>query len=239
MPGLTALVAAALAAAGPAVIADGHVDVGPRFADGRWTIQMRDDTGPRPVWRDLSGTVLHAVDAARLRVPAGFPFLGRPGARAWVVPQVQRRGVVWPGWNTQDREVARKVVREVTWRLHGVRGPGRFVLFLTDAFGAPRTLFDSARPYPQQIGIDVDTHVHGNWAFTAPGAYELDIEMRARTREGERVSDRGALRFAVGAGDPAAAFEERDGSTPAAVWIVPGAAALAGLGGIVLVRRRR
>jgi putative ABC transporter-associated repeat protein len=224
---------------GQKVIADGHLDLGPRFVDGRWTIQVRDDATTPPVWRNLPDLVMHAVDAARVRVPAGFGFLGRPGARVWLLPQVQERGILWPGWNTQDPTVADRVVREVTWRLHGVRGPGRFVLFLTDAFGEPRILFDSARPYPQETGIEVDTHVHGNWAFTAPGVHALDIEMRARLKDGATVSDRAALRLAVGSGDPAAAFEEEDGSDPVWLWFVGGFGIGGGAAAGVLLLRRR
>jgi putative ABC transporter-associated repeat protein len=195
-------------ATGRTVIGDGHVDMGARFVSGAWAIQVRDDTVRPAVWRNLTDVVWHVVDAAKLQVPDNpqFAFLGRPGSQVWVLPQVQRRGVLWPGWNTQDPEVAATVNREVTWTLHGVIGPGAFVLFANADFGAPRILFNSARPVPQRTGIDVGTHVHGNWVFTAPGSYLLDIAMSARTRDGRQVTDRELLRVYVGAGDPAAAF---------------------------------
>jgi putative ABC transporter-associated repeat protein len=213
-----ALVAAAVALlllAGPAaaaervVIGDGHVDLGPRIVDGRWVLQIRDDTVEPPRWRDLSDVVLQACAAARLEVPDGreFAFLGRPGESVWLLPQVQRDGILWPGWNTQAPEIVDEVVREVTWRLHGVRGPGRFALFSTEDFGAPRVLFSSDRAYPQELGIDVDTHVHGNWAFSAPGTYLLDVEMLATTRGHGDVRARDALRVFVGDERPEQAFD--------------------------------
>lgn len=202
------------------VIAAGHVDLGPRLVDGKWTVQLRDDTGDSPQWRSLSDVVLHVPDAAKTTVPddAAYAFLGDRGSAVWVLPQVEQNGVVWPGWNTQDPEVAATADREVTWRLHGVRGPARFVLFLNGNFGAPQTIFTSTAPTPQQTGVDVGTHVHGNWVFGAPGTYLLDVEMSTRTKDRRELSDRRVLRVHVGNTDPRAAFD-----VPAAKPEQPGA----------------
>jgi len=196
-----------------AVLDAGHVDLGPRFVDGAWRVQLRDDRPDPPVWRDLEDAVIHVRDAARVTVPddPAFRFLGRPGTPVWVLPQVQDPDVVWPGWNTEDREVVARVLGEVRWRLHGVEGPGGraargFALFLNDRFGAPAIRFAGARPMPQQLGVPLGTHAHGNWVFPAPGAYGLDVELSAALRDGTSVRDRRTLRFAVGDGDPAAAF---------------------------------
>lgn len=252
-------------ATGRTVVADGHVDMGARFVDGAWRIQVRDDTVRPSVWRNLPDVVWHAADTARTTVPSDqrFAFLGQPGAPVWVLPQAQQPGVLWPGWNTQDPQVATTLDREVTWRLHGVAGPGQFVLFLTGNFGEPQVVFDSAKPTPQETGIEVNTHVHGNWVFTQPGSYLLDVEMSGTTTAGQQVTDRDILRVFVGAGDPATAFAAATSppasspapSTAGAVpradtgagqstvvwpWLAAGAAVvLALVVGGVLVRRRR
>jgi len=191
------------------VIEKGHVDLGPRFVDGKWTVQLRDDTGGSPQWRALSDVVLHVPDAAKTTVPddQAYAFLGDRGSAVWVLPQVEQNGVVWPGWNTQDPEVAKTVEREVTWRLHDVRGPGRFALFLTGNFGAPQQIFSSTASTPQETGVEVGTHVHGNWVFGAPGTYLLDVEMSTRTKDRRELTDRQALRVHVGNTDPRAAFD--------------------------------
>lgn len=197
----------------PVVIADGHVDLGPRLVDGRWTLQIRDDTGDGPVWREPADVVLQIGDAAKTTVPndPAYAFLGTPGSEVWVLPQVQDQRLVWPGWNTQDPSIAEVVGREVDWRLHGVTGPGRFELFLTGNFGTPQTIFSSGRPYPQETGVEAGTHVHGNWVFTAPGAYSLDVEMA--TADGR--ADRATLKVHVGPGDPATAFPTTSSAPPA------------------------
>ncbi|AUS77371.1 hypothetical protein C1701_02175 [Actinoalloteichus sp. AHMU CJ021] len=201
------------------VISDGHVDIGPRFEDGAWVLRVRDDTVDPPAWRDLDDVVLHVTDLATAEVPEdeAFSFLGAPGDEVWLLPQAQVEGVLWPGWNTQDAEVATRVAREVTWSLHGVEGPGEFALFLNGSFGEPDPVFDSREGFPQASGVEVNTHVHGNWAFLEPGAYLLDIEMSARLADGEEVSDRRTLRFFAGGRDPEAAFDTeltRDDAEP-------------------------
>jgi putative ABC transporter-associated repeat protein len=206
---LLALLAPAAFAADRKVIKDGHIDMGPRFVDGKWTVQIRDDTASPTVWRDLSDVVVQVPDVAKTQIPSDpvYGFLGTAGNPVWLLPQVQRPGVVWPGWNTQDPEVVAKVGREVTWRLGSVRGPGTFVLFLSGNFGAPQVIFDSAKPYPQETGVEINTHVHGNWAFSAPGTYLLDVEMTGAAKDGKALADRRTLRVHVGDEGPERAFE--------------------------------
>ncbi|HTE58821.1 MAG TPA: TIGR03773 family transporter-associated surface protein [Solirubrobacteraceae bacterium] len=247
---LLALGAAPAAAGQRTVIADGHVDLGPRFAGGTWTIQIRDDTVEPPTWRELPDVVLQAVGAARTEVPddRAFAFLGKPGAPVWLLPQVEQTGVLWPGWNTQHESVVDEIAREVTWRLHGVRGPGRFALFSTQDFGAPALLFSSARPFPQEIGIDADSHVHANWAFSAPGTYLLDVELAATTRSAGDVNARETLRIFVGDNRPERAFEVAAATPPSTAddggraWPIvalAGVLVLAVGGGVIVARRRR
>lgn len=203
------LVPSTARAAERVVIGDGHIDMGPRFVNGDWTIQIRDDTVDPAAWRDPEDVVLHAVGAARLPIPEDqrFAFLGEPGTPVWLLPQVQKAGILWPGWNTQDPQVATTIRREVTWSLLDVEGPGSFVLFLNENFGQPEVVFDSREPYPQRTGVDANTHVHGNWAFSKEGTYLLDIEMSAVGNDGRQLSDRATVRVYVGEGNAASAFD--------------------------------
>lgn len=209
------------------VIDRGHVDMGPRVVDGAWRVQLRDDTVAPPAWRDLADVVLHARDAARLEVPAGdsYGFLGPAGSTVWVLPQVQEADLVWPGWNTQDPSVLAAVPGPVTWRLKGVDGPGRFVLYLAGSFGETDVLFDTADALPQQLVVGRNTHVHGNWAFSAPGVYRLSVEMSATSGSGAALTDTRTLTVAVGdSTDPSAAFTSDPGGTGTPVPPSPGGA---------------
>ncbi|MFJ4873180.1 TIGR03773 family transporter-associated surface protein [Streptomyces sp. NPDC088757] len=248
---------------GRTVIADGHIDMGPRFDHGTWTVQIRDDTTRPATWRDTDDVVLRVADAAKVRVPDGaeFSFLGKPGEQVWLLPQVQSAGVLWPGWNSQEPQVAARVAREVTWQLTSVRGPGDFVLFLNGSFGTPKILFDGRKKLPQETGIELNSHVHGNWAFTEPGTYLLGVRMSATTKDGEHHDDQRTLRFSVGSQDPQRAFAAAPpattGSAPAAsgpraspvpaasgdstapLWWGAGGAAVIATGAGALMWRRR
>ncbi len=200
---------------GREVVTDGHVDVGPRFLDGTWTLQARDDRAVPPVWRFPDETVFHVVDESILEAPDNpdYAFLGvEAGSPLYVVPQVQNQAVVWLGWNTQDPEVTQRIDRGATLRLDGVEGPGSFFLFLQEGVtGPPNVLWDSGAAYPQDLWMDVNTHVHANWVFTEPGVYTLDVTMLADLTDGTHVEDPGVLRFAVGTStDPQAAFPAAD-----------------------------
>ncbi|MFI1023322.1 TIGR03773 family transporter-associated surface protein [Streptomyces olivaceus] len=254
--------AAAETGTGRTVIGDGHIDIGPRFDQGHWTVQIRDDTSHPAVWRNTGDIVLQVKDAAKIEVPAGeeFGFLGKPGDQVWLLPQVQQEGMLWPGWNSQEPKIAAEVEREVTWKLTGVKGPGDFVLFLNGSFGTPTVLFDGRKKLPQETGIEVNTHVHGNWAFTEPGTYLLDVSMSARTKDGKSHDSKRTLQFSVGSQDPAKAFAAKtsagpspapDSGKPAASeppsdessaplwWGIGAAAAVAALAVTVVWRRGR
>lgn len=197
-----------------AVLARGHVDVGPRFHDGRWTLMIHDDQakagGGESVWRHADRTVLAVVDDARHQVPddPAYAFLpSEPGADVYVVPQTQDPDVVWVGWNTQDPEVMETIDRGVTMRLTGVQGPGSLVVYLQSGdFAKPQVLWNSTGE-PQPVWVAVNTHSHANWVFSGPGVYLVQVEIVADLVDGTTVSDVRELRFAVGSDvDPDDAF---------------------------------
>jgi surface-anchored protein len=95
--------------------------------------------------------------------------------------------------------------------------------------------------------------VHGNWTFSAPGTYLLDIAMTAKLTDGTTVTDRRPLRLYAGAGNPREAFkpatqpagaeapaaeQKSDGGVPWP-WIAGSAALLAVLAATYLLIRRR
>ncbi|WP_186781643.1 MULTISPECIES: choice-of-anchor M domain-containing protein [unclassified Streptomyces] len=197
--------------AGKTVLDIGHVDIGPRFVDGTWRIQARDDSQEPPVWRSLEDVVTSIGDDAVQKAPESpdFSFLdAKPGSDLHVIPQTQAPEVVWLGWNTQDPKVMEEANRGVTLTMHGVEGPGHFSVFLQNGdLGKPDVLWDGDKPGAQELWVDLNTHTHANWVFTEPGVYIVDFEVSADLVTGEKVSDRAPLRFAVGEKtDPKKAF---------------------------------
>ena len=198
-------------------ISAGHVDLGPRLIDGQWRAGLRHDAESGAVWRDPNQTVLRVSDAAIMTAPdsADYPFLADvAGKPVHVVPQTQNPGVVWLGWNTQDPAVTATIDRGLTMRVGPVSGPGRAWLFLqSGTFGKPLLLADSGAA-PGDVWIDSGTHVHANWAFSAPGTYTATVTFLGTTTAGEAVNASTTLRFAVG--DAASASEALAMAAPAA-----------------------
>lgn len=254
-------------AGGEKVLVSGHVDLGPKFVDRRWTLMVHDDTaksisGGGSVWRRPERTVLQVTDDALREVPddPAYGFLhSEPGEEVYVVPQTQDPDVVWVGWNTQDPEVMETIDRGVTMTLAGVQGPGSLVVYLQSGdFSEPDVLWDSTAP-AKPIWVDVNTHTHANWVFSAPGVYLVRVRVEADLIDGSTVADTRELRFAVGSRTPpgqalAAAWEgpapgslpvgedggpedvdEEGGSGSAALIVVIAIATVALLGGLVAV----
>ena len=198
-------------------ISVGHVDLGPRLIDGQWRAGLRHDAESGAVWRDPNQTVLRVNDAAIMTAPnsADYPFLADvAGKPVYVVPQTQNPGVVWLGWNTQDPAVTATIDRGLTMRVGPVSGPGRAWLFLqSGTFGKPLLLADSGAA-PGDVWIDSGTHVHANWAFSAPGTYTATVTFLGTTTAGEAVNASTTLRFAVG--DAASASEALAMAAPSA-----------------------
>ena len=198
-------------------ISVGHVDLGPRLIDGQWRAGLRHDAETGAVWRDPNQTVLRVSDAAIMTAPdsADYPFLADvAGKPVYVVPQTQNPGVVWLGWNTQDPAVTATIDRGLTMRVGPVSGPGRAWLFLqSGTFGKPLLLADSGAA-PGDVWIDSGTHVHANWAFSAPGTYTATVTFLGTTTAGEAVAASTTLRFAVG--DAASASDALAMAAPAA-----------------------
>ncbi|CAM3732623.1 choice-of-anchor M domain-containing protein [Kibdelosporangium persicum] len=240
----------------------GHVDIGPKMVDGKWTLMVHDDSTDPSVWRHLDRTVFRISDKAVLPVPdnPAYSFIGAPGKSVHVVPQVQNPDVVWVGWNTQDPEVMDTIDGGVTLTLTGVDGPGELFVYLQAGnFGAADVLWDSTKDTRQDIWVEVNTHTHANWVFTEPGVYLVRAEVKAELVDGRTVTDTQTLRFAIGdatstdaalaaaAAAPPAPSAQAAAETPPAegtgsgsplLVAVIGAAALALAAGIVVVVMR-
>ena len=222
-------------------ISSGHVDMGPRFTDGKFQLMIHDDHAATPIWRSVDDVLYRGSDAALRQVPDDdrYSFVGaQPGEQVYVIPQTETKGVVWPGWTTQDPGLVQKTPRGVTLTLEQVQGPGQFTLYLENGnFSKPQVLWDSSKHEPQDIWVEKNTHTHANWVFTKPGAYLLKVTARAELADGSVVSDTRFMKFAIGdsvtadevyalaqqAADQAAAGESEGAHSAAAASDSPGA----------------
>lgn len=202
--------------ADPVVLSEGHVDLRPVIEDDLTVYAGYDDpSAGEKVYYDADEVVFHARPESRGSVPEGeaFSFLGEPGGDLWMLPQVQRADLLWPGWSTEDIGTDQiDGTAGVDWTLTGYDGPGTFSLFQNDAFGSPRVVFHTGDGVPDTLaGIPAGVHAHGNWAFTAEGHYWLDLSFSATTPQGRELEGETTLVVAVGDVDPGE-VPDRDGT---------------------------
>ena len=235
-----------------ATVDHGHVDLGLQVIDGQAQFMARDDSGEKPVWRELDDVVFNVGDNAQLTLPEdeAFSFVGAdPGEQVWVVPQTELAEVPWLGWNTQAPSLADNVDRGLTMDYLGHQGPGEFSLFLQNGgFEPPQLLWSTKDSATDGFWVDLGTHTHANWVFTEPGIHQVRVRMTGDgigESAGSEVSAEATLTFAVGEGADLSEAQatvwdetaESSGSTSGAsqaaipVWVW----ALAGIGILVLV----
>jgi putative ABC transporter-associated repeat protein len=184
--------------AAAATIGTGHVDaVAGRIVRGRLRMFVKDASAGRARWRSPSSVTLRVGNRAKVRLPRGLSSVGSAGSTAWLIPQVQRSGVVWAGWSTTELST-RQLRGPVRWSLRGVSGPGRAVIYQTGSFGNASVLFSSARRMPQSVSLPLGVHAHGNWAFTRRGTYRLRFALQGTSRGGRALKASGTLRIRVG-----------------------------------------
>ncbi|MEU4290815.1 TIGR03773 family transporter-associated surface protein [Kribbella sp. NPDC026596] len=197
-------------------LTSGHADYAVRLEGGSLTSRLKDGThAGTPVWRDPASVTVRLTSAAATTAPGGaFAFLGAAGTPIWQIPQTQKSGVVWLGWNTEELTAA-QVHGGVDWRLDKLTGPGALAVFEFDSFGQPKVIFNSADGLPDIYRVPLGTHAHGNWAFTKPGTYHATFTHTGTLANGKKSTDTATLTFSVGSSGGARSISA-DASGPAA-----------------------
>jgi surface-anchored protein len=212
------------------VLADGHVDYGARLIEGSLQSQIKDSTSGSVVWREPADVVFRLGPTAKATVPSNpkLAFLGRPGDPVWLIPQTQRSGVLWAGWNTEELR-SPEVTGQVAWRLAAVEGPGTVAVDTVNALGDPSILFSSGDGLPDARDVPLGTHAHGNWAFSRAGTYRLRFEMSATLGSGQVSIDAETLTVTVvdeGSPGPPGGGDQPPGGGSPGPGAPPGAAPL-------------
>src|SRR5687768_7175822 len=110
-------------AADPVVLTKGHTDaIDVHYEDGSLRLRVNDDTISPSVTRDPADVTFQVMPGAETTVPdlPSFAFLGAPGSRIWMLPQVQDAALLWPGWNTSKVRAGVLAGNKITISLVGV-----------------------------------------------------------------------------------------------------------------------
>lgn len=189
-------------AAESVVLSKGHTDaVDVHYANGALTLKVKDDTVSPAVVRDPADVTFQVLSAAEKTVPdlPAFSFLGAPGSKIWMLPQVQDQALLWPGWNTTTLGTGVFAGDKVGLSLVGAEGPGDVTLFDTNSLGAPNIKFRSNDGLPDRLDVPVHTHAHASWVFSATGTYTLKFQVDATLTNGTTLSTGPVdYRFVVG-----------------------------------------
>ena len=101
-----------------------------------------------------------------------------------MLPETQNSDIVWPGLSTEGIDYA-ALPEGTDLTLHLAEAPqgARVAFFQGGTFGTgARIHFDSAAG-DGVVHTTESTHMHGNWVFSAPGTYRIEVGARS----GERV----------------------------------------------------
>ena len=180
----------------PVEIARGHLDVRLTQASGEggltYGLAVKDDslTNARTsVLRTVGSTTLTVAPNARFVRPASlsdasYDVLGPVGTATYVLPETQNSDIVWPGLSTEGIDYA-ALPEGADLTLHLAQAPAgaRVAFFQGGTFGAGATVhFDSTKG-DGVVHTTEATHMHGNWVFSAPGTYRIEV----RARSGQRI----------------------------------------------------
>lgn len=179
-----------------------HTDIQiPLTFDAGWDIYIHTEL-PVPETRVETDAALFALTSAHRTsfagsVPPAFQFIGgRAGETFWYYNQSQAPA---PGFNSEDmgaaelgelclwdpNDPARNAAGAQTWlqvNLIDVRGPegGEVSMWREIADNATVffSTFDGGITGDDVFYIRAGTHSHNSWAFTRPGLYEVDIQVK-------------------------------------------------------------
>lgn len=183
--------AAAQAAEDRTVLSVGHTDAMYTVLEGgELALQVKDDTGDDPVFRHPGDVLFQVLPGAEAAMPANgaMDFLGEPGDPVWLLPLTQDHSLLWPGWSTDSLKSGQFQNDRVQLTLVGVDGPGDVALWNWGNLGGTTVFFNSRDGGPDSINVNINSHVHSNWGFTAEGEYTLTWKVSGTLADGTPVA---------------------------------------------------
>ncbi|MBK4167584.1 hypothetical protein GWO61_04650 [Corynebacterium macginleyi] len=188
----------------------GHVDIAPIHEDGELHLGIKDETNLYhigAIWRKPSDVFFSVPKQVKTTLDKDIPHFGKKGSAAYVLPETQRTGVVWPGISTEDAYQDTK--KNYTFTFTPVKAPkdGEWLAYLADQTGLDQRLVgsDGTHSYTTE-GPD---HMHLNWAFNKPGTYEVGVTVAEKDG---KTAKKAVLRFKVASEDSSSATPPTKGN---------------------------
>lgn len=185
------------------VLRSGHMDLGVAYEDDALHLHLHSHE-PEPDGTEYGPgeAIIEVGPAAQTTVPANplFAFLGAPGDTVYLLPTVENPALPFLGLAAEEIESGLFQGDTLTLSLTGASGPGEFALFAVDAFGTPTVLMNTRDGVDasDRAALRAGSHGHANWAFSAPGDYDLTFVASGTLEGGGPLSSEpGTFRFTV------------------------------------------
>ncbi len=126
--------------------------------------------------------------AAARRVPDSPPFtnlLGAAGTTAWILPQQEDGDLLWLGIGSGAVDVA-EFVGGLELHLVALEGPAHIAVYFDDPFGRPVPVMNTSDGVDaaDTMTLPLRSHLHCNWAFSAPGVFRVRLVAAGTLRAG-------------------------------------------------------
>ncbi|MBK4146259.1 hypothetical protein GWO58_05435 [Corynebacterium macginleyi] len=188
----------------------GHVDIAPIHEDGELHLGIKDETNLYyigAIWRKPSDVFFSVPKQVKTTLNKDIPHFGKKGSAAYVLPETQRTGVVWPGISTEDAYQDTK--KNYTFTFTPVKAPkdGEWLAYLADQTGLDQRLAGSDGTH--SYTTEGPEHMHLNWAFNKPGTYEVGVTLAEKDG---KTAKKAVLRFKVATEDSSSATPPTKGN---------------------------
>ncbi|PLW02676.1 choice-of-anchor M domain-containing protein [Corynebacterium ulcerans] len=160
-------------------ISKGHVDISPKEIDSTLAVVVKDESGQhssKAVLRDPNSVTFVVPQSAKTALREDIKDIAKKGERVYVLPEVQKTGLVWPGFSTEEIYGETEGDYEFTITPKSTPQGGKWVAYSGDAHSSENRIGDytGKRVYK----AEGSTHRHLNWVFTKPGKYTMDVVVK-------------------------------------------------------------
>ncbi|WP_205327122.1 choice-of-anchor M domain-containing protein [Glycomyces sp. YM15] len=173
------------------VLSVGHTDAMQVHLDGgRLKLRVKDDTGDETRYHHPDDVLFQVLPEAKATIPEGglLDFVGKAGDPVWILPFTQDHSLLWAGWSTEPLKSGQLEDNRIQMTLAGAEGPGDLVLWSPGNLGGNTVHFNTRDGLPDSINVNVNSHVHSSWGFTAEGEYTLTWKVSGTLADGTPVA---------------------------------------------------
>lgn len=158
------------------VITEGHVDIGIAYENDAWDLHVHDEEND--VEYEPDEALIYAGNAALTTRLGGsqYDFIGvAAGASYYQIPNSEIAGVPFLGFGLEEIDDGTFAGNTVTLSLLSVNGPGQFSLWRNSGLDIAFATSDDITAL-DSVELPTGEHEHYNYAFTAPGRYEVTVQ---------------------------------------------------------------